>query len=62
MKKNIGVNKIAKLLNTSPVIIRKGLVEGVFPWGYAIKNSSVYTYVINLKKFEEVEGIRISDE
>lgn len=61
-KKKFGPNQAAELLNTTPMTIRCGLREGLFPWGYAIKMSSIYTYIINVKKFEEIEGVKVGDE
>ena len=42
--------------------IYQGLRNGIFPWGYAVKNqgSSVWTYFINSAKFAEHEGIQVS--
>ena len=38
--------------------VRKGLQQGVFPWGYAIKTSEGrWTYFINAERFAEIEGI-----
>ena len=40
--------------------VRKGLRQGVFPWGYAIKTSeNHWVYFINAKKFAEIEGIAV---
>ena len=38
--------------------VRKGLQQGIFPWGYAIKTSeNRWSYFINAKRFAEIEGI-----
>lgn len=38
--------------------VRKGLQQGVFPWGYAIKTSEHrWSYFINAKRFAEIEGM-----
>ena len=38
--------------------VRKGLQQGVFPWGYAIHTSeNRWTYFINAKRFVEIERI-----
>ena len=39
--------------------VRKGLQQGVFPWGYAIKCEKHWTYFINAKRFAEIEGITV---
>jgi hypothetical protein len=55
----ITVEKAAQLLNASPQFIRIGLQQNVFPWGYAVKTSSHYTYFILPEKFEEYTGVSI---
>lgn len=48
----------AKLLGVHHSTVRKGLQQGVFPWGYGIQTSeNRWTYVINAKRFAEIEGI-----
>lgn len=49
----------ARLMGISKESIRKGLQDGVFPWGYAIHTSERWTYFINAKKFAEVEGVEL---
>ena len=39
--------------------VRKGLQQGVFPWGYGIKTSDHWVYFINAKRFSEIEGINV---
>lgn len=53
------VKDAAKALGTSEQFVRKGLQLGVFPWGYAVKTSSKYTYWISAEKFQEDTGIKI---
>lgn len=55
--KRLTVEAAARLLNASPQFIRIGLQQNVFPWGYAVKTSSHYTYFILPKKFEEYTGV-----
>lgn len=53
----------ARLMGVGQDTIRKGLQQGVFPWGYAIRTSEpdaekiTYTYWINARKFAEIEKI-----
>ena len=48
----------AKILGMTHTTVRKGLQQGVFPWGYAIKTSANrWTYFINAKRFAQIEGI-----
>ena len=52
---------VARMLGVSPQTIRKGLQQKVFPWGYAIQTSDRWRYIINAKKFAEVEGITLPE-
>ena len=58
--KSLMVTDAAKLLGMNANTVRKGLQQGVFPWGYAIKTSeNRWTYFINAKSFivtEHLEG------
>lgn len=59
--KKLVVTEAAKLLGMNHNTVRKGLQQGVFPWGYAIRTSEhQWTYFINAKRFAEIE--RIVDE
>lgn len=50
----------ATLMQVHHTTVRKGLQQGVFPWGYAIKTSEKqYTYFINAKRFFEIEEIEV---
>lgn len=50
----------ARLLGISKETLRRGLQDGVFPWGYAIRGSgNKWVYFINAKRFAEIEGINI---
>lgn len=51
--------KAAELMNVSEQFIRIGLQKGVFPWGYAVKMSSQWTYFISIEKFQEFTGIQV---
>lgn len=54
----LDVEKAAKLLQMGHNTVRKGLQQGVFPWGYAIKTSeNRWCYFINAKRFAEIEGV-----
>lgn len=45
------VSEAATLMGCSQETIRLGLIQGVFPWGYAVKTSDKFTYVIIRDKF-----------
>ena len=50
----------AVLLSMDKGTVRKGLQQGVFPWGYAIKTSeNRWTYFINARRFAEIEGVAV---
>lgn len=49
----MSVKEVAEKLNKSQQFVRVGLQKGIFPFGFALKNSTKYTYCISRKKFEE---------
>lgn len=56
----LSVCDAAKLLHMNHTTVRKGLQQGVFPWGYGIRTSdNRWVYFINAKRFAEIEGIAI---
>lgn len=56
----LDVEKAAKLLQMNHNTVRKGLQQGVFPWGYAVKTSEHrWSYFINAKRFAEIERVAV---
>lgn len=55
---NIPVEMAAKLMQKSKEWVVKGLRDGVFPWGYAVKMEK-WSYWISSTKFTEYTGIEI---
>lgn len=55
----MSISETAKLMNVSEQFIRIGLQKGIFPWGYALKMSSKWTYFISSVKFTEYTGIKV---
>ncbi len=55
---NLPVALAAKLMNKSKEWIMKGLQDGVFPWGYAVKLKK-WSYFISSVKFTEYTGIEV---
>lgn len=50
----------AEYLGMDKATVRKGLQQGVFPWGYAIKTSDKrWAYFINANRFASIEGISV---
>ncbi len=56
---NVPVELAAKLMHKKNEFLYQGLQEGVFPFGYAVKMSSKWTYYISSAKFEEYTGIQV---
>lgn len=55
---NLPVSLVAKLMGKSIPFIQKGLQDGVFPWGYAVKMGK-WSYFISSVKFTEHTGIEV---
>lgn len=55
---HLPVELVAKLMKKSPRFVRRGLQDGVFPWGYAVKLEH-WSYFISSVKFTECTGIQI---
>lgn len=55
---NLPVSLAANLLGKSPGWVMKGLQDGVFPWGYAVKLTR-WSYFISSVKFTEYTGIQV---
>ena len=49
----LSVSEAAKRLGASEVFIRRGLQQGRFPWGYAVRGEKRWSYFISEEKFEE---------
>ncbi|WP_234402450.1 hypothetical protein [Oceanobacillus damuensis] len=59
---NVKIKDAAKILGKSEQFIRVGLQENIFPFGYAVKMSSVWTYHISPKKLNEYVGMQSNDQ
>lgn len=55
---NLPVTLAAKLMKKSKEWVMRGLRDGVFPWGYAVKLTN-WSYYISSEKFTEYTGIKI---
>lgn len=50
----------AKYLGMDKGTVRRGLQQGVFPWGYAVRTSeNRWVYFINARRFAEIEGVSL---
>lgn len=65
VKNNVVVDRLdvriaARMLQMGHETVRKGLQQGVFPWGYAVHTSeNAWTYFINAKRFAEIERLEV---
>ena len=58
--RTLDVVEVAKVMHMNHNTVRKGLQQGVFPWGYAIHTSEKrWAYFINAKRFAEIEGCAV---
>lgn len=55
----VTVEMVARVMGASPQFIRRGLQQGVFPWGYAVKGSGRWIYWINAERFKEITGLKL---
>lgn len=53
----IRVEDVARVMGASPWFVRRGLQQGIFPWGYAVKGKSRWTYWINPDAFQKATGL-----
>ena len=51
----MSVSEAAEALGCSEAFIRKGLRQGRFPWGYAVRNGKRWSYFISKERFKEEE-------
>ena len=54
--KNISIAECAKRLGKSEQFVRVALQNGAVPFGFAVKNKTMYSYHISPKKLEEYIG------
>lgn len=57
-KDTLTVRECAGLMKKSTAFVEKGLQEGVFPFGYAVKLET-WSYFISARKFTEATGIEV---
>lgn len=57
----LSVATAARLMGASEQFIRVGLQQKELPFGFAIKMSGQWTYVITKQKFEEHTGIKVKE-
>ena len=57
----LSVATAARLIGASEQFIRIGLQQNQLPFGFAVKTSGQWTYVITKQKFEEATGIKVGE-
>ena len=55
--KNVSVSECARMLGKSEQFVRVALQQGIFPFGFAVRTSSKYSYHISPKKLNEYIGV-----
>ena len=55
-KMHYTTSDVARALKTTPLPIRRGLEQGVFPFGCAVQCKKRYVYIIYPNKVEEYLG------
>ena len=53
---NISVSECARMIGKSEQFVRVALQTGAAPFGFAVKNKSMYSYHISPKKLQEYIG------
>ena len=51
----------AALMGASLTTIQQGLIDKVYPWGYAIRTSTKWTFWINAKRFAKREEVTMQE-
>lgn len=59
MAKMSDMERVAKALKVNPQTVRRGLEQGCYPFGTAVKCEKSYSYQFFPKKVEEYLGIEI---
>lgn len=54
--RNVSISECARILGKSEQFVRVALQTGVAPFGFAVKNKTVYSYHISPKKLAEYVG------
>jgi len=62
MAKQSDMEKIAHVLRVNPQTVRKGLEQGVYPFGCAVKCNKAYSYQFFPVKVKEYLGIEVGVE
>lgn len=61
-KVRLMVEDAGSLMGKSWEFVARGLQDGVFPFGYAVKFENRWSYFISAAKFTECTGIPVPDE
>lgn len=62
MAKMSDMERIAHVLRVNPQTVRKGLEQGVYPFGCAVKCNKAYSYQFFPVKVREYLGVEIGED
>ncbi len=62
MAKTSDMERVAKALGVNPQTIRKGLEQGVLPFGAAVKCEKRFSYIFFPNKIREYLGVELNEE
>ena len=62
MAKQSDMERVAKVLGVNPQTVRKGLEQGCFPFGTAVKCDKRYSYIFFPEKVKEFLGVEMENE
>ena len=54
------MEKVSSVLGVNPQTVRKGLEQGVYPFGCAVKCNKGYSYQFFPKKVEDYLGVKLN--
>ena len=62
MAKTNDMERIAKVLGVNPQTVRKGLEQGCYPFGTAVKCDKSYSYQFFPQKVKEYLGVNLDED
>lgn len=61
MKTECNVERVAKVLGVNPQTVRRGLEQGCYPFGTAVKCDKSYSYQFFPEKVKEYLGVNLDE-
>ena len=62
MAKKSDMERVARVLKVNPQTVRKGLEQGCYPFGTAVKCNKSYSYQFFPEKVKEYLGVTLNEE